>query len=395
MADVLSSGPASAEAGCRRPRSHRRRTTLLAAVLVAAGAVVLAVEAGGDPDGPTLPPARRGPPPPAAVYRLDGDPGTGPAGVRMLIGGRHPGVLDTGTGRIAALPVPALPGDLAELHHAGGTTTVLLHDASRLRSRAFTVRRNGTAVPLGRPIDVLPMRDGGVLAEDCSGPGYIGPCTLTAYGPSGDKGWSRTVPLKLDLIRDTPYGLLVGADEDDEGTLVRLEDPQSGAVYRIMGSAAAVLGADDRQVVFTPGACRSECELVVAALDGRSSRILLADPGIPAVAAFSRDGRWLAVGYSGMSVNDGNASARRDGHVAVIDVARDGRWQPVPELTTGLASTALPVWAPGGRLLLAVPTTALGSGRVVVWTPGARRVTILPVPLTGFYGTAGLAAGLT
>jgi hypothetical protein len=29
---------------------------------------------------------------------------------------------------------------------------------------------------------------------------------------------------------------------------------------------------------------------------------------------------------------------------------------------------------------------------VVAWRPGAARVTILPVGLTGFYGTPGLAA---
>jgi hypothetical protein len=79
----------------------------------------------------------------------------------------------------------------------------------------------------------------------------------------------------------------------------------------------------------------------------------------------------------------------------VIELTPAGRWQAVPELTTGAASTALPVWAPDGRLLLAVPTSGGGSGRVVAWTPGAARVTILPVRLTGFYGTPGLAAALT
>jgi hypothetical protein len=390
MAEVLSSGPAGA-AGRGRSRRHRRGTGPLAAVLVAAGASVLAVEAGGGPR--PVAPFRPGPAP-AAVYRLDGDAGTGPAGVRMLIGGRRPVVLDTGTGAVTALPVPAVPGDVAELDRAGGTTTVLLHDISRLRSRAFALRPNGRAVPLGRAIDVLPMRDGGVLAEDCEGPGNIGPCTLTAHGGAGARDWSRTVPRKLDLIRDTPYGLVVGADDDDS-RLVRLEDPRSGAVYRVIGTADAVLGADDRQVVFTPVGCRSDCELTVAALDGGSARVLPADPGNPAVAEFSRDGRWLAVGYTGLSVDDRSASTYRDGHVSVISLTRADRWLPVPGLTTGSASTALPVWAPGDQLLLAVPTTGLGSGRVALWTPGAGRVTILPVRLTGFYGIRGLAAALT
>jgi hypothetical protein len=71
------------------------------------------------------------------------------------------------------------------------------------------------------------------------------------------------------------------------------------------------------------------------------------------------------------------------------------RLRLVPELSTGAASTALPVWSPDGRLLLAVPTDGAGSGRVVAWKPGTPRVTILPVGLTGFYGTPGLAAPLS
>jgi hypothetical protein len=397
MAEVLSSGTESGAPRRHRPGGHRHRTGLLAAALLAAGAAVLAVEAGGDRPraAPPSVPYRLDPAPAPAVFRLDGDPGTGPAGVRMLIGGRQPGVLDTGTGAVAPLPVPAVPGDVAELDHAGGTTTVLLHSASRLRSRAFAFWPGGTGAGLGRAVDVLPLRDGGVLAEDCSGPGDIGPCTLTAYGRAGAKGWTRTVPRKLDLIRDTPYGLVTGVDEDDVGRLVRLEDARSGAVHRIVGRVHAVLGADDRQVVFTAVACGSECELTVADLDGGSFRVLPRNPGIPAVAAFSRDGRRLAVGYAGMPVEDRSASAQRDGRVAVIELTGADRWQLVPELTTGAASTALPVWAPDGRLLLAVPTTGVGSGRVVAWRPGAARVTILPVQLTGFYGTPGLAAALT
>jgi hypothetical protein len=284
---------------------------------------------------------------------------------------------------------------VADLDHAGGTTTVLVHNVSRLRSRAFALWPGGKAVPLGRAVDLLPMRDGGVLAEDCSGPGYVGPCTLTAYGRGGARGWQRTVPQKLDLVRDTPYGLLVGAEKDDAGRLVRLEDARSGAVYRIIGPAYAVLGADDRRVVFTAAACGPGCELTLADLAGGPSRVLPGDPGIPAVAAFSRDGARLAVGYAGLPVENRSGATRRDGRVAVIDLTGAGRWQWAPELTTGTDSTALPVWAPDGRLLLVVPTTGVGSGRVVVWTPGAARLTILPVRLTGFYGMPGLVAGLT
>ena len=93
--------------------------------------------------------------------------------------------------------------------------------------------------------------------------------------------------------------------------------------------------------------------------------------------------------------DDRGDGPQRDGYVVVIDQDRYDFWQPVPELTTGPKSTALPIWAPDGRLLLAVPTDAVGSGRVVAWRPGAPRLTILPVGLTGFYGLPGLAAPLS
>ena len=404
---MLSSGPEPG--GPSGPR--RRWTTPLAGVLVAAAAAYLAVHTGGG-TGTDRPPAaqrsldvrvrpppnpfRTGPPPPTARYQLDGVPGVGPAGVRMLVGGRDPGVLDAGTGRLAALPIRKVLGDVAELDHAGGTTTVLLHNANRLRARAVALGRGGTAAPLGQVLDLVPMRDGTVLAEDCDGAGGTGPCTLTGYAATGAVRWKRSVPRQLDLVRDTPYGLLVRAYQGDVGGVARLEDPRSGAVYRVIGRTYAVLGADDRQVVFVPAACGADCDLTLADLADGASRFLPENPGNPQVAAFSRDGRRLAIGFAGMLPDDPSTSPQRDGYVAVLDLDPSfDRVQLVPELTTGPASTALPVWSSDGRLLLAVPTDGAGSGRVVVWKPGTPRVTILPVGLTGFYGTPGLAAPLS
>ena len=404
---MLSSGPETGGPS----RGRRRWTTPLAGVLVAAAAAYLAVHTGGG-TGTDRPPAaersldvrvrpppnpfRTGPPPPIARYQLDGVPGVGPAGVRMLVGGRDPGVLDAGTGRLAALPIPKGLGDVAELDHAGGTTTVLLHNANRLRARAVALGRGGTAASLGQVLDLVPMRDGTVLAEDCDGAGGTGPCTLTGYAATGAVRWKRSVPRQLDLVRDTPYGLLVRAYQGDVGGVVRLEDPRTGAVYRVIGRTYAVLGADDRQVVFVPAACGSDCDLTLADLDDSTSRFLPENPGNPLVAAFSRDGRRLAIGFAGMLPDDPSSSPQRDGYVAVLDLDPSfDHVQLVPELTTGPASTALPVWSPDGRLLLAVPTDGAGSGRVVVWKPGTPRVTILPVGLTGFYGTPGLAAPLS
>jgi hypothetical protein len=229
----------------------------------------------------------------------------------MLVGGREPGVLDVGTGRLAALPVRTGPGDVAELDHAGGTTTVLLRNPNRLRARAVALGGNGTAASLGQALDVLPMRDGTVLAEDCDGASGTGPCTLTGHDPTGAARWKRSVPSQLDLVRDTPYGLLVRTYQGDLGGVVRLENARSGAVYRVIGRAYAVIGADDRQVVFVPAACGSACDLTLADLDNGSSRFLAENPGNPTVAAFSLDGRRLAIGFAGMLPDDPSTSQQR------------------------------------------------------------------------------------
>ena len=341
-------------------------------------------------------PARTGPPPPIARYQLDGVPGVGPAGVRMLVGGREPGVLDAGTGRLAALPIRTGLGDVAELDHAGGTTTVLLHNANRLRARAVALGRDGRAAPLGQVLDVLPMRDGTVLAEDCDGAGGTGPCTLTGYAATGAVRWRRSVPRQLDLVRDTPYGLLVRTYQGDLGGVVRLED---AALRRgLPGDRADVRGARRRRPAggVRPGRLRLGLRAHAGRPDRRLVPVPAGEPGQPGGRRVLAGRPAARVGFAGMLPDDPSTSPQRDGYVAVLDLdpAFD-HLRLVPELTTGPASTALPVWSPDGRLLLAVPTDGAGSGRVVAWKPGAPRVTILPVGLTGFYGTPGLAAPLS
>jgi hypothetical protein len=253
---------------------------------------------------------------------------------------------------------------------------------------------SGRAIQVGQVLDLVPLRDGGVLAEDCDGAGGTGPCTLTAYASSGARRWDRTVARQLDLVRDTPDGLLVRTYQGDVGGVVRLEDARSGGVRRVIGRTYAVLGADDRHVVFLPAGCGSDCELTLTELATGASRFLPENPGNPTVAAFSTDGRRLAIGYAGLLPLDPSATPERDGYVVVLDLPAAQRWRPVPGLTTGDDTTALPVWSPDGRLLLVVPTDGVGSGRVVAWTPDAPRVTILPVGLTGFYGVPGLAVAV-
>jgi hypothetical protein len=394
VADVLTSGPERA----RPPR--RRWPTAVAGVVLALGAAYLAGHAGGAGPAAAPPTVRIRPAPdpapsgPSATYRLDGDPGPGPAGVKVLVGGYRPGILDARTGGLTPLRVPATPGSLAEVDRSGGVVTVMLQTTRRLRADAVAIGRDGRVTPLGQVLDLLPLRDGTVLTEDCDSQAGSGPCRLTGRTAQGATRWQRVVPRQVDLIRDTPYGLLVRADQGGLGGVLRLEDARTGSRPHVLGRTYAVLGADDRQVVFLPAACGSDCDLTLTDLASGASRFLPQSPGNPTVAAFSADGRRLAIGYAGLGSESPDASPTRDGYVAVLD-ASEPEWsdvRTVPGVATGVNSTALPVWAPDGRLILVVPTDGSGSGRAVVWRPGDARVTVLPVGLTGFYGTPGLAA---
>lgn len=397
MADVLSSGPESG------PRPRRRWTTPLAGLLVAATATVLAVRTGGADDTADLPratgpsvvvrpaptPARTGPPPPAAVFRLDGVPGPGPPG-RLLVGGREPGVLDTATGRLTSLAgLLEAPGDRVTFEHRGGLTVALVKNPNQLRPRG-AVLTGGKVVDLGPLLALLPMRDGTVLTEDCAGGGGTGPCVLTSRTVTGGTRWTRSVSRQLDLVRDTPYGLLVRAYQGDLGGVARLEDPRTGKPVRIVGRTYAVLAATDEQVLFRRPDCDSDCPLRLAELSGTAWRELPPGSGRAVTAAFAPDGR-IAIAYAGLSPVDNSPSTERDGYVAVIDLTA-GRMESVPGVGTVAASTPLPVWAPDGRLLVAVSDD--GVGRLAAWRFRDEQVTVLPVRLHGLWGEPGMVAGI-
>lgn len=400
VADVLGSGPRerTGPAG-----SRRRWPTPLVAVLVGAVAVGLAVRSGGGGDAAPRPqeslsvvvrPAplvvRSGPPPPPAVFRLDGTPGAGPAGVRLLVGGRRPSVLDTGTGRLTPVGgVLQRPRDQVGFDRSGGLTVALVGNPDLLRPRAVALA-GGRAVYLGPALAALPMRDGTVLTEDCAGVSGSGPCTLTARTAAGAVRWRRTVGRQLELVRDTPAGLLVRAYQGDVGGVVRLEDARTGTVDRVVGRTYDVLAANDRHVLFRSPGCDSGCALRLADLDRPGYRDLPRQAGRAGAAAISPDGDRVAVGFTGLGPGDQSPSLARDGYVTVVDV-HEARVREMPGVATAAASTPLPVWAPDGRLLVAVSDG--GVGRVAVWRPGDRAVTVLPTRLAGLAGEPGMLAG--
>ena len=408
MAEVLSSGPDQgweSDAALPPRRPPPRWLSSAGAVLLALALTVLAVRDGtgrprsapeateARPPAPaprvigTGAPERTGPPPAAAVHRLDGDPGAGPAGVRLLVGGSVPGVLDARTGLVTPLPGLRPPaGAVVGLRRGRGFTVALVPSRGEVASRAVLLPDAGGAVELGMVQDVLPMRDGTLLTTVCLA-GTGGGCVVGSRTAAGEVRWSRRTRGGLTPLRDTPYGLLTLHYLDEVTGSLRLEDPRTGRAIAGLGRAATVLAATDRLIAWQADGCRSGCPVLVTDLAGGRQRVLPAAAGRPVSGAFSPDGLRLALGFEGFGVDDPDLARERDGYLAVLDLRRPG-WIRAPGLTTGAGIAPLPVWTPAGDRLL----IATGDGlvaRVASWLPGDRRVTVVPVRLDGVTGRRG------
>ncbi|HEX6756273.1 MAG TPA: hypothetical protein VF109_10060, partial [Mycobacteriales bacterium] len=338
MPDVLSSGfPEQDEEVLVRPPPYRPRWVSVVLLLaLVAGAAALAVRQGtGRPHAAEPTPSRTPiapaphPPPPAVpvglppdpVYRLDGDPGAGPAGTRLLVGGRQPGMLDAATGDLTPLPAAGVAGESAHVLPGRGYAVVLVGVGSRPLPRAVLMPDGGGgAVPLGPVSAALPRRDGTVLTLTCpAGP----PCTMSDRTRTGRTVWSRGGSEPLALLADTPAGLLAGR-YGEGGLALRLVEPRSGRTLRVIGWAETVLGVSDRRLAWTPAGCASACPVVVAELADGRARTLPAAGGRPATGAFSGDSQRLAVGFVGLEASDPDRSRQRDGYAAVLDLRTPG-----------------------------------------------------------------------
>jgi hypothetical protein len=404
--DLLSSGFTDQDeyAGSRPPAYRPRWVSVLLLLALVAGAAVLAVRQGtGRPHAavpaaaPTPRPTRvilarpptATPPgatedlPPDAVYRLDADPGTGPAGTRLVVGGREPGVLDAATGRLTALPAPGLAaGEAVTVRRGRGFTVVLVGVGTRPQPQATLVPDGGgAAVGLGPALDVLPRRDGTVLTLACGFGDNLTGCTLSDRSRTGGTVWSRRGAEPLELIADTPAGVVAGRYYDD-GLELRLLDARTGRTLRTFGRAGAMLGVSDRRLAWSPAGCLSACPVLVAELAGGSIRTLPAVAGRSSTGAFSPDSERLAVGFIGLDAHDPDRALQRDGYAAVLDLRTPG-WIRAPGLTTGPNSAPVPIWTATGDVLLGT-ADAGGKGRISLWRAGAARLTVLPGSLAGF-----------
>jgi hypothetical protein len=403
MPDVLESGPGGA---------GRRRRPWVLLLVVAAGVALIGLRASGLGDqggsgpvsaasvpAPTTQPERSAAPvrapapgPPACTdcrpgrFRLTARPGFGPAGLRLVVGGQHPAVLDLATGRTTPIAGLRLAADqAATLYPVDGGLVAVISVAGGGPVDSYLLRDAGGTVRLGRFDAAVPSRDGGLLAYDM-GWNPPTPGRLVSFTAAGQRRWERTFRMPTSVIRDTPYGLLIQEFEDPDtgGGPLRLIEPRTGRVRQDLAWAVQVLTGTDRYVVWLSGECRDDggpCRLIVTDLgDGRSTARPVPLRRVPGTAAMTPDGR-LAVGVAGL--HDFVSGSIRDGFVAVLDLAT-GTYTRLPGLTAQAKHVPALGWSPDGRWLLMAVQPDDQHDRLVLWRRGSAGLTVLPTVLPGW-----------
>jgi hypothetical protein len=190
-------------------------------------------------------------------------------------------------------------------------------------------------------------------------------------------------PAGLGLHADTSAGLLVTIAPPGQGpTELQIVDPRTLAPRRRLGPVGYVVAATGTQAAWTSDTCTARCWLTVADLpSGTRHSVVLHRDFDPGTAAFSPDGRRLALGYFGRHPQQAGGAA--PGFVEVTDLAT-GRTTPVPGVATGIKQTAGLAWTTDGRAL-AITVVRPDSDTTLagLWPLPGGPVRVLPRIFTG------------
>jgi hypothetical protein len=157
-------------------------------------------------------PVRRPDPPqaaatPSGLPRVIGDRGFGPPGLKLLVTGAHPQIIDTSTGHMSAVPgVRLADGERAAVQIVPAGTIVTEIAPSATRTRTTLVPRAGRPILLGYSVVVVPALHGTDLYVTSHDPGRT---KVTITAPTGAARSSWTVGGTATPIRDTAAGLVV------------------------------------------------------------------------------------------------------------------------------------------------------------------------------------------
>jgi len=332
---------------------------------------------------------------PPAAAPLDGapllsaQPGAGPSGFTVLIGGEDPVLLDPATRAMSAIPeLPRGVGALVSATRTAQGVVVVLsgRGASHDPGRLFRLDGHGTATPWGRGDVVQPGTDGDLLVLTQSPDGLA---SLASTVDGGHVRWERQLPRLTQMVRNTPLGLVIQVVPDvrsyQDGDLL-LVAARTGQVRRRLGPVLRVLAASETTLAATRVGCAPDCPLLLVDLaTGKQRAYALPGDPVPATAAFSPDGDKLAVSTFGLATTPRGptptAADPHTGRVTVLD-ASSGRVQQVPGLRTGRGQAADVAWAPDGVVLL-IGVKWPTYERIALWNSASSQLLALPLQIPG------------
>jgi hypothetical protein len=349
------------------------KIALLAVVGLLFGYVVAHRYAPPRDDDPTVPPIPVVRAQPALPW-LGGQVGTGPAGLRLLVGDRNPRLVDAGTGRVSApAGLRLVPDSVLSVFPLNRSALAAVTEPYGGYGGRFLVRSGAQPMLLGPDPSVLPSRDGQLI--------------LTSYrrGRTAVSGltldrrlrWQWQLPGLVLALRDTAAGLLVQQYDGPHGqdADLLLVDRSSGAVRRRFGHGQ-VAASSDTAVAWTPADCPDRCVLRVTQLaTGATRRYAMPIYWMPEHGAFSPDGQRLALTFPA----SGLVGTSRPGFIVTLDL-RLSAFTRVRDVRTGTDLGAEVDWSPDGRWLV-IAVNWPDRQRIAFWRPGQLRV--LPVVLGG------------
>jgi hypothetical protein len=385
--DTLSQG------GDREPGPWPRRVAVAAVVVLAAVLIVQhlprsrqspprSVRAAATVTAPAAPAVAE----PAAAVAAVPDGITGPAlswpgGLRLPATGQRPGWFWPGTGQVA--PIGGLPPQRYgyEFIRAVGGWAI----------QAGQGAQTGCDTCAGPRRAVYFLADGAqsvtrVGLADAAAPAVTGALWLTSYPPNADPrtaagtaqevsiagaplGPQLTLPVGYQIDQATDRGLLLTPVAPQPGTMAyRLWEPAAPQASRTFNS---VIAASATQIAWTPP-CATRCQVQVMDLvTGRQVTAELPTGRSAANAAFSPDGRFLAVEVTfSTEANDGGQAVQLD----LVSTA-SGRLTTVPG--TWLSSDALISFGwPTSSDNLVAELSFPSKVQLTSWRPGAARLAL-------------------
>jgi hypothetical protein len=332
-----------------------------------------------DPVQPPDPPQAAAPTTPG-LPRVQGTKEFGPAGLRLLVSGQYPQIIDASTGHSGPVPgVRLSAGERASVQVVPAGTVVTETAPGTSRSRTSLVPTNGgkQPIPLGDDVRVVPARAGSDLYVAHRG---IGDTKVTVTAANGTARTSWTIGGTLTPVRDTAAGLVVQQVGDRGVTELRVLDPRTGATRRRLTIGGILVTVGPSSVAYVPPDCTGDCPLTVTALADGTSRSYRLPPntGNPGTGAFAPDGQRLALGVPGQ-YRDGRLIIV-PGFAEVLDL-RTGAMTRVPGLDS--AAERAPDLSWSGPILVLGVWSGTG-GQVASWSQDRKdELRVLPADPPG------------